>query len=126
MSGIISQLIGQFRCALRVPIVSSLRLRPVTTETGEGETIGGDLTVGEQRIIAKLQEAFPDATHIQVADISGGCGAMYQICVESPSFLGLKTVQQHRMVNEVLANEIKSIHGLQLQTKISDNTKKSK
>ena len=31
----------------------------------------------------------------------GGCGAMYQILIESPDFAGKRAVQQHRMVNEV-------------------------
>ncbi|CAG5122136.1 unnamed protein product [Candidula unifasciata] len=124
MHGVISRFVGQFRCALRIPVIYTLRLHPLSTGVGEGEALGSDLTVGEQKIIAKLRESFPDASDIQVSDISGGCGAMYQISIEAPAFTGLKTVQQHRLVNEALANEIKSMHGLQLNTKAPDKKKK--
>ena len=53
----------------------------------------------------------------QVQDISGGCGSMYAIQIESPKFKGLTVIKQHKMVNEVLKDEIKSWHGVQLRTK---------
>ncbi|CAN9478714.1 unnamed protein product [Alternaria alternata] len=49
--------------------------------------------------------------------ISGGCGSMYAIQVESPKFKGLTVIKQHKLVNEVLKDEIKSWHGVQLRTK---------
>lgn len=63
--------LSQFRCALRIPVMYTLKLQPLSTGVGEGEALGGDLTIGEQKIIAKLRESFPDATDIQVSDISG-------------------------------------------------------
>lgn len=33
--------------------------------------------------------------------ISGGCGAMYEIKIESEEFREKRTVQQHQMVNQV-------------------------
>jgi len=33
--------------------------------------------------------------------ISGGCGAMYEIHIESDEFKGKRTVQQHQLVNQV-------------------------
>lgn len=32
---------------------------------------------------------------------AGGCGAMYEIFVESEDFRGKRQVQQHRLVNKV-------------------------
>jgi stress-induced morphogen len=52
-----------------------------------------------------------------VQDISGGCGSMYAIQIESTKFKGLSVIKQHKMVNEVLKDEIKSWHGVQLRTK---------
>ena len=46
------------------------------------------------------------ATDVKVEDISGGCGSMYRVEVESPMFAGVPLVKQHRMVNEVLKSEI--------------------
>ena len=41
------------------------------------------------------------AEHVEVEDISGGCGAMYTIQVVAEVFEGKPRVAQHRMVNEV-------------------------
>jgi len=54
----------------------------------------------------------------QVNDVSGGCGSMYAIEIVSQRFEGLSMVKQHRIVNEVLAEEIKGWHGVQLRTKV--------
>jgi BolA-like protein 3 len=43
---------------------------------------------------------------------------MYAVQVTSEKFRGLPVVKQHRLVNEVLGERIKSWHGLQLRTKI--------
>jgi stress-induced morphogen len=53
----------------------------------------------------------------QVQDISGGCGSMYAIEIESPRFQGLTVIKQHKLVNQVLKEEIAQWHGVQLRTK---------
>lgn len=62
-----------------------------------------------------------DATSCHVEDVSGGCGAMYKISVESPKFQGLSMIKQHRMVNDILKEHIKGMHGLTLDTKPSSS-----
>jgi stress-induced morphogen len=42
---------------------------------------------------------------------------MYAIEIASQKFKGLPMMRQHRLVNEVLADEIKAWHGVQLRTK---------
>jgi stress-induced morphogen len=42
---------------------------------------------------------------------------MYAIEIASRSFKGLPVVKQHRLVQEVLSEEIKGWHGVQLRTK---------
>lgn len=54
---------------------------------------------------------------LQVEDISGGCGSMYAVGITSKKFKGLSVIKQHRLVNEVLGEDIKSWHGIQLRTK---------
>ncbi|NWX94526.1 BOLA3 protein, partial [Nothoprocta ornata] len=49
---------------------------------------------------------------------AGGCGAMYEIHIESEEFREKRTVQQHRMVNQALSEEIKAMHGLRIFTSI--------
>ncbi|NWS62808.1 BOLA3 protein, partial [Chunga burmeisteri] len=58
-------------------------------------------TDGEARVTQVLREKFPRASAIKVVDISGGCGAMYEIHIESEDFKEKRTVQQHQMVNQV-------------------------
>ena len=45
---------------------------------------------------------------------TGGCGSFYAISVEHESFKGLTTIKQHRLVNDLLKDDIKDMHGLQV------------
>uniref|UniRef100_A0A8C1UN03 BolA-like protein 3 n=1 Tax=Cyprinus carpio TaxID=7962 RepID=A0A8C1UN03_CYPCA len=76
------------------------------------------LTDGETRLTRVLQEKFPRASSLKVVDISGGCGAMYEIHVESDEFRGKRIVQQHQLVNQALKDEIKAMHGLRIFTDV--------
>ncbi|XP_077569889.1 bolA-like protein 3 [Stigmatopora nigra] len=75
-------------------------------------------TDGEIRIAAVLKEKFPQASSLKVVDISGGCGAMYEVHIESSEFHGKRTVQQHHLVNQALKDEIQGMHGLRIFTDI--------
>ncbi|XP_040849614.1 bolA-like protein 3 isoform X2 [Ochotona princeps] len=75
-------------------------------------------TEGELKVTQILKDKFPRATVIQVTDISGGCGAMYEIKIESEEFKEKRTVQQHQMVNQALKDEIKAMHGLRIFTSV--------
>ncbi|GFS11493.1 BolA protein 3 [Elysia marginata] len=118
------QLLRQVRRVLRTvsaPRSTSYFQAFSTSGPGSGDSI--DLTAGEKHLIDKIRKEFPDATHVEVSDVSGGCGAMYQVFIESPQFKGKRTIQQHRMVNEALAKEIENMHGIQLNTKAPDTDK---
>ncbi|XP_034976768.1 bolA-like protein 3 [Zootoca vivipara] len=75
-------------------------------------------TEGEIRVAQVLKEKFPQAAAIKVVDISGGCGAMYEIHIESEEFKEKRMVQQHQMVNQALSDEIKAMHGLRIFTSV--------
>lgn len=75
-------------------------------------------TDGEVRITKILKEKFPLASSLKVVDISGGCGAMYEIHIESDEFRGKRTVQQHQLVNQALKEEIQGMHGLRIFTEV--------
>lgn len=72
----------------------------------------------EKKVRDILNHRFPQAKTIDVVDISGGCGAMFEIIVETPDFKGLSMVKQHRMINEALKDEIKDMHGLRIHTSV--------
>lgn len=70
----------------------------------------------EQKVYDLLKTKL-QPTDLAVKDVSGGCGSMFAINVVSPEFQGLSLVKQHRLVNEILKDEITKWHGLQLRTK---------
>ncbi|KAN0095564.1 bola-like protein [Hyaloscypha variabilis] len=70
----------------------------------------------EKEIFEILNKEF-QAQKLEVQDISGGCGSMYGIEVVSERFRGLSMLRQQRLVNEVLGEEIKTWHGVQLRTR---------
>jgi len=65
----------------------------------------------EARLQATLRRRFPGATEVAVADVSGGCGPMFEGYVEAPDFRGLRVVRQHQPVTEALKEEIREMHG---------------
>lgn len=75
------------------------------------------------KMTERLRIKFPLAKHIEVVDISGGCGSMYEIYVETVEFKGLSMVKQHRLINEVLKEDIKQMHGLRISTKVPEEVR---
>ncbi|CAH1170422.1 unnamed protein product [Phaedon cochleariae] len=73
--------------------------------------------ITENFILTRLREKFPTAGNINVEDTSGGCGAMFNVVIESPEFHGLSVMKQHRKVYDALKDQIKQIHGIHLETK---------
>lgn len=75
-------------------------------------------TPTEQDLIAQLRVQFPKATDIAVVDVSGGCGAMFEVFIEAHEFKGLRMVKQHQLVTEALRSQIKEMHGLRISTAV--------
>jgi stress-induced morphogen len=70
------------------------------------------------RLRALLEQAFPDASELEVEDRTGG-GDHFKVTIASPSFAGLPLIDQHRRVNEALAEPLRdgTIHELRIRTK---------
>jgi stress-induced morphogen len=70
------------------------------------------------RLESLLQEAFPDASELSVEDRTGG-GDHFQVTIASPRFAELSLLDQHRLVNEALAEPLRdgTIHELRIKTK---------
>ncbi|XP_025158438.1 bolA-like protein 3 isoform X2 [Harpegnathos saltator] len=83
---------------------------------GPGGVLAGKQA--EQKMISILRNKLPEAVLIEVTDVSGGCGAMFDINVVAPEFKGLNTVKQHRIINEALKEEIKDMHGIRIRTSL--------
>mmetsp|Transcript_5037 Transcript_5037/g.7521 ORF Transcript_5037/g.7521 Transcript_5037/m.7521 type:complete len:104 (-) Transcript_5037:229-540(-) len=56
------------------------------------------------------------ASIVLAVDESDGCGAKFSIVVVSNSFEGVPLLERHRMVNDALKEEMKSIHALSMKT----------
>ena len=68
-----------------------------------------------------LENAFPEARELRVEDRTGG-GDHFQVTITSPRFDGLPLLDQHRLVNEALAEPLRdgTIHELRIKTKGSE------
>ena len=77
--------------------------------------------VPTQPLQVLLEHAFPDATELHVEDRTGG-GDHFQVTVATPRFTGLSLLDQHRLVNEALAEPLRdgTIHELRIKTKGSE------
>ncbi|XP_026478145.1 bolA-like protein 3 [Ctenocephalides felis] len=72
----------------------------------------------ETEIKTILAKKFPNAKSIEVQDVSGGCGAMFEIAVEAADFKGMSTINQHRLITNTLKDQIKDMHGIRIQTSV--------
>ncbi|KAK4309149.1 hypothetical protein Pmani_019207 [Petrolisthes manimaculis] len=72
-------------------------------------------TYTEEYIRNKITKEL-EATHVEVVDQSDGCGGKFNVVVVSPKFTGKPLLQRHRLVNGVLAEELKTIHAFSMKT----------
>ncbi|KAI9476255.1 MAG: bola protein [Benjaminiella poitrasii] len=56
-------------------------------------------------IIERLQ-----AQHVEIEDLSAGCGQMFEVVIVSPIFEGKRLLARHKTVNEALKEEISKVH----------------
>jgi stress-induced morphogen len=69
-----------------------------------------------EEIKSTLEKALPGST-IEMQDLTGG-GDHWQLVIVSPAFEGKGLIEQHRMVNDALKEEMadQRIHALALKT----------
>jgi len=74
--------------------------------------------VAVERLESLLKDAFPDAEELRVEDRTGG-GDHFQVIVAAPSLTGLSLLDQHRRVNDALAEPLRdgTIHELRIKTR---------
>lgn len=74
--------------------------------------------IAEQARITKLLSDALKPKELEVEDVSGGCGAFFRVHVSATTFAGKTKVAQHRMVNELLKEELKNMHGITIVTSV--------
>uniref|UniRef100_A0A8D0B3M0 BolA-like protein 2 n=1 Tax=Salvator merianae TaxID=96440 RepID=A0A8D0B3M0_SALMN len=68
-----------------------------------------------------------EAEHVEVEDTTPGhCSTSFKVLVVSPRFRGKALLQRHRLVNEVLAEEMKHIHAFEQRTLTPEQWAKEK
>ncbi|KAJ1644708.1 hypothetical protein J3B02_001711 [Coemansia erecta] len=70
-------------------------------------------TDGEKLIYDKLHRELAPSK-LTVKDASGGCGSMYVVEIEAECFRGKNRVNQTKMVNSLLKEELKDMHGMRV------------
>ncbi|KAJ4343114.1 hypothetical protein N0V95_006762 [Ascochyta clinopodiicola] len=90
--------------------------RPYSAQASGAPQPPDFLNEAELHVFNKIKGEL-EPTKLEVQDISGGCGSMYAIEIESPKFKGLTVIKQHKLVNQVLKEEIAQWHGVQLRTR---------
>ncbi|CAG2172869.1 unnamed protein product [Oppiella nova] len=68
-----------------------------------------------QYITDKLKQEL-QTTHLEVEDMSDGCGAKFNALIVSDKFEGIPLLGRHRMVNQILATELQTIHAFTMKT----------
>ncbi|XP_044012796.1 bolA-like protein 2 [Aphidius gifuensis] len=72
----------------------------------------------------KLIKELP-ASHVMVEDQSDGCGAKFFVLIVSDKFAGKPLVLRHRLVHEILKEELKEIHAFSQKTLTPEQWEKS-
>ncbi|KAF9529041.1 bola protein [Crepidotus variabilis] len=62
-----------------------------------------------------IKRAF-EVTHLHIEDQSSGCGDNYAIILVSEAFEGKSTLARHRMINELLKDQIAQMHAFSQKT----------
>ena len=71
--------------------------------------------------LLRTSEALNFPTKITVEDRSGGCGANFYILVESSAFKGMPRIKQHRLVQDILKDEIAKWHAVSIETRVASS-----
>ncbi|OJD32689.1 uncharacterized protein BKCO1_3700014 [Diplodia corticola] len=66
------------------------------------------------------------AVHVEIADLSGGCGQMFEAIIVSPQFDKKTTLARHRLVNAALREQIAAIHAWTPKCHTPDEWEKKK
>ncbi|TPX18240.1 uncharacterized protein E0L32_002749 [Thyridium curvatum] len=81
--------------------------------------------ITEASIKAAIEERLK-AVHVEVTDMSGGCGQSFTTLIVSPEFAGKNSLRRHRLVNAALKDEIARIHAWSAKCQTPDEWQRDK
>ncbi|KAI7777571.1 hypothetical protein LA080_003406 [Diaporthe eres] len=81
--------------------------------------------VSEAALKASIIERL-NAIHVDITDMSGGCGQAFSTLIVSPDFAGKNSLKRHRLVNSALKDEIAAIHAWTAKCQTPEEWQKAK
>jgi stress-induced morphogen len=69
----------------------------------------------EKNVIEDKLKKHLKIENLEVVDISGNCGTSFRVTIKSLDLKGKTPINQHRTINEILKDELKEMHALQLK-----------
>ncbi|OCF32749.1 hypothetical protein I317_02113 [Kwoniella heveanensis CBS 569] len=75
----------------------------------------------EDKLRSKL-----NVVHVDFVDTSGNCGSSYAVTIVSPDFAKKITLQRHKLVNQILSEEIAQLHAFSQKTLTPEQWEKEK
>ncbi|KAL2441700.1 hypothetical protein ABEF95_016175 [Exophiala dermatitidis] len=83
---------------------------PMAAQTDTSAAIAAASSgITPETLAQKLRDTL-GATHVQIEDMSGGCGQAFNAIIVCPAFEGKNLLARHRLVNNALKQEIAAIH----------------
>lgn len=76
--------------------------------------------VSQSELEAAIRDKVQHVSALVVNDVSGGCGQAYDVIIVSEAFSGLNTLKRHRLVNDVLKEQIAQLHAFSQKTYTPD------
>ncbi|KAK0517523.1 hypothetical protein JMJ35_000678 [Cladonia borealis] len=85
----------------------------MTTGAAETDTQASSVADSSNITPSSLEKTLTEklnASHVDIEDMSGGCGQAFQAMIVSPQFEKKNSLARHRLVNSALKEEIAAIH----------------
>jgi stress-induced morphogen len=74
------------------------------------------MPVSKQQVEKAIRRTL-DPFHLEVHDTSDGCGTKFEVIIVSDIFENLSLLQRHRLVHDVLKEEIANMHAFSQVTR---------
>ena len=67
-------------------------------------------------LISKITASELQPVHVDIVDTSDGCGSKFNAIIVAATFDGMSLLERQRAVNEVIKEEMESIHAFSMKT----------
>ena len=74
----------------------------------------------------KLTKSTLEPVHVEIVDTSDGCGSKFEAIIVTPKFIDVPLLERQRNVNEVIKEEMATIHAFTMKTWTPEQWEKKK